>query len=304
MRSSIPHVALLSATLVAWSCAGDPAADDGAAPAGNEPLFEEAGPDVIHDDGASVAVPPPGTSVITEAIFVDGRTKLLQVDTDDDGQPTLVDHDVAAPPEGTLAACVKPAACEDGAYSLTGHKWSATYRWWFDGASTPSEITAANAEAQLRSAAVNVTRSDNSCGFADLVDATSAFQGRTSSRPNITAAGTCATADGTSVVGFGDLPAGVLGVACTWTVNGVAVESDVQLNKVDHNWFTGAVPSNCANRFSLQAVATHEFGHTFGLGHVAECGHGQLTMSTQITACSAAASSLGRGDVRALRAVY
>ena len=64
------------------------------------------------------------------------------------------------------------------------------------------------------------------------------------------------------------------------------------------------MPSGCSNRYGVEAVATHEFGHVFGLGHVSETNHPTLTMSTAAGACSNAPYSLGLGDVRALRSLY
>ena len=48
----------------------------------------------------------------------------------------------------------------------------------------------------------------------------------------------------------------------------------------------------------------HELGHVFGLNHVSESGHPNLTMSTAARDCSNAPLSLGLGDVRALRQLY
>jgi predicted Zn-dependent protease len=63
-------------------------------------------------------------------------------------------------------------------------------------------------------------------------------------------------------------------------------------------------PSSCSNRYSIEAVATHEFGHAFGLAHVSETYHPSLTMSTVIRSCQASESTLGLGDVRGLNALY
>lgn len=106
------------------------------------------------------------------------------------------------------------------------------------------------------------------------------------------------------MVGFGRLPLGTLAVTCTWFDTGTrsAVESDVRFNR-KHRWYATR-PAGCSGRFGIQAVMTHERGHTFGLGHVSEQSHGRLTMSTRIRACEEGPKTLGRGDVRGLRAKY
>ncbi|WNG57848.1 hypothetical protein F0U59_26140 [Archangium gephyra] len=60
--------------------------------------------------------------------------------------------------------------------------------------------------------------------------------------------------------------------------------------------------NDCSNRFGLEAVMTHERGHTFGLGHVAA--GSPLTMRPGIAPCDGSAATLGLGDVRGLRQRY
>lgn len=47
-----------------------------------------------------------------------------------------------------------------------------------------------------------------------------------------------------------------------------------------------------------ESLSTHEFGHFFGLEHVAESGHGNLVMSPKINGyCQGNERNLGRGDL-------
>jgi hypothetical protein len=105
------------------------------------------------------------------------------------------------------------------------------------------------------------------------------------------------------VVGFGTPPSGYLGMTCWWTMSGIIFESDMRLNKAYYHFYVNK-PSSCSNRYSIEAVVTHEFGHAFGLAHVSETYHPSLTMSTVIRSCQASESTLGLGDVRGLNALY
>lgn len=288
--------------------------------------------DRVEVHGVRVLAPQPNTGIWSEIIREDGTTETLHLRTRDDGVVFLVDdtlsdeaidedaHAEEAAGEGTdegseggvaseeageASVGSAPGPCADRGRNPLPYKWTQPYRWKFFAPSTPSSMSKDNVERKLKRAANNITASRNSCGIADQVGATNVYQGRTQKGPGLRADGTCTSTDGLNSVGFGDLPQGVLGVACTWyDGNHAAIESDVRFNKVDHKWYA-VKPSSCSGRYSLEAVATHELGHVFGLGHVGESGHGNLTMSPQINgACQNAESTLGRGDVIGLRNKY
>ena len=136
----------------------------------------------------------------------------------------------------------------------------------------------------------------------DRSDARTRFDGRTDRRPSVTPKGTCGRTDGTNVVGFGALPGDFLAITCIWTVGGRIVEADMKLDGAVA-WATAL--EGCRDRILLASVATHEFGHVFGLGHVGEAKHGLLTMSVRINGdCQPAETTLGLGDLIGLESLY
>jgi len=143
----------------------------------------------------------------------------------------------------------------------------------------------------------------NRCGLTSHVSATQRYLGRTSAHPNIRPNGTCGIPDDRNVVGFGTLPARYMALTCYWSQSGSTVEADIMFNKADYRWAT-RVKSGCRMTWDVQAVATHEFGHAFGLAHVKEGLHGHLTMAPYILPCQNSVSRLGLGDLRGMRALY
>jgi Matrixin len=195
------------------------------------------------------------------------------------------------------------SACTDGAYSLNGHRWSGRFDWRFQASSRPKGFNAVSTANALRRAVYNIVNGDNNCGLPDLISATHWYRGTTSRAPNISSGAACLGRDRVNTIGFGTLPSGYLGMTCWWTYNGRVVEADVKLNKSYYKWYINR-PSGCYRKWNIEAAATHEFGHVFGLGHVSESFHGSLTMSPIIKACQGAEATLGLGDVVGLRALY
>jgi hypothetical protein len=193
--------------------------------------------------------------------------------------------------------------CRDGAYTLTQSVWKSPYRWHFWARSAPSGVSGAAAARAFQRAATNITDGRNSCGLTDRVGAQQQYMGPTRARMNISNNGSCESPDGQSVVGFGSLSTGALGITCFWIRNGQTIEADVMLNGNGYRWAANVGPS-CLGAWSIEDVATHEFGHAFGLGHVGEQLHGLLTMSPSIQPCQLGETTLGLGDINGLRAKY
>jgi hypothetical protein len=266
---------------------------------------------VFRRDGFALLVPPPGSAVWAARDGLEGERTM--------GVETLPDGTVRVQPGANLIIAAKSSgmggaggasssataipACTDGAYVLNGTKWRRPVEWYFNSASTPSGISVTDAVRALRHAASNITRARNSCGLADRVSAQASYLGATARNAGVGSSNSCQASDGRNVVSFGNLAGGTVGYTCWWSSGETTVEADFKLNKHDYGW-TVDVGSGCRNKFGIQDLATHEFGHVFGLGHVGEASHGNLTMSPVIRPCQNSETTLGLGDVRGLEALY
>lgn len=121
--------------------------------------------------------------------------------------------------------------------------------------------------------------------------------------------------DSLNEIGWGRVPAGALAVANTRVIRGKVMEADVVLNvMLPWTWSECAhrdgacVPAQAdagmVQRFDVQAVLTHEFGHWLGLAHLDSAGSSELTMYTTPNPGDRKQSTLALGDVRGIRAAY
>jgi Matrixin len=257
---------------------------------------------VISAGGISVVVPGPGRAVWAAALQSDGHWRTVGVKVGPDGRVSIVTsfpivNGSGPPGQG------REDPCSDGAYSLYSTTWSSTNDWKFNVSTTPDEVGQDAATGAVKDSAKNITQVDNNCGLGDNVSATQLYEGTTTKSANIGSDSSCLSKDGTSVVSFGNLASSDLAMTCWWTVGNDTVEADIKLNKTEYSWVVN-IGSNCSTKFSVEAVATHEFGHAFGLGHVTEGSHSALTMSPVISTCQNSEATLGLGDVKGLEAQY
>lgn len=200
---------------------------------------------------------------------------------------------------GTAAAATattKPAtsSCTNAAYTKLGYRWKAPVSWSYN----PAGQVVAGASA-IRAGADAWTGPVAACNRKATTTADQQLLGTTTEAVGVTATGGCGAASGASVVGWGALRSGTLAVTCVWSRSGVAVE-------VDQRYATGqrwASTTACSGpRFDLRGVATHEWGHAFGLGHTAQTSG--LVMKPASTTCEVAQRTLGLGDLVGIDALY
>lgn len=267
-------------------------------------------------DGRTFAVPARGESVAALSVAAAGAEELPEVvvtNTGTSGVAVRVGSAWQGAPSAvrqaqrsavgtadTGTAAVRPSAastkCTSKANKQNEYRWSSTVQWYYN----PSGTRTTYGDDALRAAAAAWTGTITSCGTTVTSSAQERFVREATQAPNLTDKGGCATNNGYSVMGWGTLPAGTLGVTCVWyDQNGVAREAD-QRYATRYSWSSTATCSG--SRYDMQAVATHEWGHLYGLGHVTS-GTGQV-MEPSGGTCATGSRTLGLGDMTGIAAKY
>lgn len=265
-------------------------------------------------------VPPIGpevNSVAAEAILADGSTELLEVSTYPDGYVVVDDwgSDAQGDPSsgGGSTPSILDNQCSDNFYQLLGKQWTinTSLNWRWKAGSQPADVSESTALLDIKNAGFNIINARNECGRADSVNIWNVYDGTTTGGVNISTTSTCTTSDGKSRVSFGDLASSHIGYACVFSSGSLITSADFKLNKFDgHDWYAGAPPFDCVTkqRYNIQAVATHEWGHMYGLWHYdsyREIDHPWLTMSPSVNGpCQNSEITLGLGDMLGLEYMY
>lgn len=247
--------------------------------------------DMVHEQDLEVAVSNPGAGNIYVTDLSTGSER------SGGGSPT-----------DATRACDSPGSCASDAYRLDGFRWNKPLRWWWNTKYMPAGagLTREVVENALWSAANGIAIARNGCNRADHVSAEHQYLGRVSLAEYLDGEAACQQVDGKNVVSFASLPEDTLGLSCTYSEPGpdnIADETDIFLRSAER-WHSVGSGYACDDAYNIEAIATHEFGHSFGLGHVSECHHPELTMSTRTAKCDSSERTLGWGDLRGLEALY
>lgn len=270
----------------------------------------DAAPAVVHGDGLTLEVPPPGYGVYASASSPSGTVE-LGIRVDDQGRLSYVTTKPVGATPGRLVS-QRRAGCSDAAWSGMGVRQGGTWRWWVGTRGYfPRGIDRNEFRATVADSVDNITGLSNDCGWRGQ-GPTAAYQGYVARRAAVSARDgklTCGRRDGFSVVSSGALDARALGVTCYWfrvvpDRPDRILEVDILLNASRYRWTTRPNRPGCSRDYDIESTMTHEVGHAYGLGHVSERSHGALTMSEVSARCDSSGRTLGRGDIRGLRSLY
>jgi len=201
------------------------------------------------------------------------------------------------------------------AFKLTGFIWAPDdlpKQWWIGASDEPSVP-----EGYSETAVKNGYEAWKAASCADVP---TEYMGRRDDDPGF-------QNDGINVHTFGDphddLAPGVLGLTQSIPTNRIVSTYEGQQLKALHDtdvvysgtvqWTTDdAIKSgNCADQYSLQAVSTHETGHSLGLDHSCESNDPctdpalqEATMFWSTPPCDAHQSTISSDDIEALTVLY
>lgn len=204
-----------------------------------------------------------------------------------------------------VAAATDPA-CNETAYNLTGGDWySVTDKWYLNEVTIAdrTNLNVSTAVGNIRSANSNMTQGQNNCSLSPRPASQGAFQGTTSKFANINSSANCTSnfPDGQNTDSFGPFTvSGPLAETC-WAYD--TSSNPGQMKEADTYFGSNVGLVNvCGSGFDLQSVATHEWGHAYGLGHETS-GHDEVMYPFAPT-CPNVRRNLGQGDYDGMIFLY
>lgn len=232
--------------------------------------------------GLSIVVPAPGYGVGANALRIGGEAQ-FSLTVESDGKlvvdELIADFSAHPQPAGPISEgqVGGQSACTDYSYTNLYGKESDNRVWYYNNSRVrggAGSSAASYYQQQIISGVVDLLAGYNDCGLPRNFAASQTYNGTTSMSGSAVGNGTCSGSDGYNIVDWGSIETSTtLAVACTYNINYLIGKEitggDIKIDP-EWSWLTGAVPSTCTSSYSLLAVMTHEWGHTFGLGHTPE----------------------------------
>lgn len=175
--------------------------------------------------------------------------------------------------------------CTATSWSHTGWKWTTAY---------PARVDTWNPSGIASSTVVSIFGTSSETWDAQV--AANIFNTFSSggSRLNIP------VRDNYNQHGWQDLSSTTIASTWTWSSSGSALESDAAYN-TDFAWSS----AGASGAMDLQNIATHELGHTFGMGHSSSTSvNACLTMYPSGSLGETQKRTLGDGDINGIKARY
>lgn len=271
---------------------------------------------VVSPTGAGVTVPVEGT-IGAEALRTDGAEVITVsnvngvVSASDERADTTTGLTVPSGTEAVDSVTSVPLACSEGdyVYAAGGIHWLHTLEWYYNSSTqSRSGLSGSGVLDAIRSGNRHITNNYNDCGRTEKFAATGAYSGDTTRYANVNSASLCTTKfpDGHNTVSWGPFDAQhstTLAYTCWFTsccTTDALVEADMYLGS--NRGVTVGVPSGCSGSYDLESLATHEWGHAFGMAH--ETSGQWETMYPFMNACSTYQRTLGKGDTDGLLRMY
>lgn len=277
----------------------------------------------IRDHGIGAVVPPAGEAVFAEG-YGEGNTQTLDVAHEESGALRLSAvgddrlFDLAASRQPNRAEAGPPGSgsfaleCLQDDGNRLGYQETDNVRWYVNTSTIPVGLNHSAVISALIAAENHLEQGFTDCDSTispgnSPSGAAGTYSGTTSAVANYNG-DDCTSQDDVNAISFRrDSDDSWVAVNCAWRFVGFGGEVTETDNAFNTRYTFTTNPSlleACSNAFDIEAVHTHERGHTFGLGHVDEATAGGQTMSTAINGtCQSSERTLARGDLLTLYSV-
>ncbi len=269
----------------------------------------------VHEEGFAVEKPEPGFTSTVKVFYKGSTWKEFSATTSKDGYVSFA-FDSSLIPDLILTPSDKPTLlgntnCGSPSYHKTfGWRVNQPYEWWY------REFNQADYHSlyRVKDAFRKWDLGANRCNSTIVKNSyTQIYMGKTTLnhpyQENFfleSTFDTCLNPGSKDMVAWATMPSDTLAGACIYTpwwdvLFFTPARSSIIINWLQP-WYTDPSPSGCTlSRFDLQAVVTHEVGHTLGLDHFNHVGQ---AMSPGQGYCATDKRGLGYGDVHGVANLY